>query len=91
MPGETQPLTRIPAPRPAMADGWYRRSPDAVAVALGVHPDVGLSAAKAADLLRDNGPNALPEEKPSPAGGGSSTSTAPTCRSSWSSRRSCRC
>ncbi len=66
MPGETQRLTRIPAPRPATADGWYARSPDAVAVALGVNPDVGLSAAKAADRLRDNGPNALPEEKPKP-------------------------
>src|SRR5579862_6202189 len=62
MPGETRTVES----RPATAGGWYARSPDAVAVALGVNPDVGLSAAKAADLLRDNGPNALPEEKPKP-------------------------
>jgi P-type Ca2+ transporter type 2C len=46
--------------------GWYARSPDAVAATLGVDPAVGLSAAQAAGLLRDNGPNALPEEKPEP-------------------------
>jgi Ca2+-transporting ATPase len=46
--------------------GWYARSPDAVAATLGVDPATGLSAARAADLLKDNGPNALPEEKPEP-------------------------
>jgi len=48
VPGETQPLTRIPEPRPAMPGGWYARSPDAVAVALGVDPAAGLRAARAA-------------------------------------------
>jgi Ca2+-transporting ATPase len=51
----------------APADGrWYARSPDEVASALEVDPGTGLSAARAAELLRANGPNALPEEKPKP-------------------------
>ena len=49
------------------AGAWYARSAEDVAVTLGVHPDVGLSAAMAADLLSTHGPNALPEEKPPPA------------------------
>ncbi len=46
--------------------GWYSRSPADVAQALGVDPAVGLSAATAAERLRANGPNALPEEQPKP-------------------------
>jgi len=45
---------------------WYARSTDDVASALGVDPAVGLTAARAAELLAANGPNALPEEKPKP-------------------------
>ena len=45
---------------------WYARSPDEVAEALGVDPETGLSSARAAELLNANGPNALPEEKPTP-------------------------
>ena len=45
---------------------WYARTADDIAEALGVDPAVGLSAAKAAELLDRNGPNALPEEKPKP-------------------------
>ena len=45
---------------------WYSRSPDEVTAALGVDPAVGLTAARAAELLAANGPNALPEEKPKP-------------------------
>jgi hypothetical protein len=37
-----------------------------VAAALAVDPAVGLTAARAAELLAANGPNALPEEKPKP-------------------------
>jgi Ca2+-transporting ATPase len=49
------------------SDGaWYSRSPADVAQALGVDPDVGLSADAAAERLRANGPNALPEERPRP-------------------------
>ncbi|SDW58151.1 Ca2+-transporting ATPase [Amycolatopsis xylanica] len=51
-------------PAPAMA--WYARPAEEVAAALGVDPGRGLSAAQAADSLRANGPNALPEEKPRP-------------------------
>src|SRR5262249_50460169 len=52
--------------RSAKAAGWYSRTPEQVAADLGVDPDVGLPAAKAAELLQANGPNALPEEKPKP-------------------------
>jgi len=52
--------------RPVPAGSWYARSPDAVAKAFSVDPDIGLSAARAAELLSANGPNALPEEKSKP-------------------------
>ena len=45
---------------------WYARSPEEVAAGFGVEPAAGLSAARAAELLAANGPNALPEEKPPP-------------------------
>ena len=48
------------------ADNWYSRSPEAVTAAFSVDPAAGLSAGRAAELLRANGPNALPEEKPKP-------------------------
>jgi P-type Ca2+ transporter type 2C len=50
----------------ARPGNWYARSPEAVAQAFGVDPAIGLSTARAAELLRANGPNALPEEKPTP-------------------------
>jgi len=51
---------------PAAGQNWYARTPDEVAAAVGVDPAVGLPAARAADLLAKNGPNALPEEKAKP-------------------------
>jgi Ca2+-transporting ATPase len=53
----------VQAPGPS----WYSRSPDEVAAALEVDPATGLSGARAAELVRANGPNALPEEKAPPA------------------------
>src|SRR5438045_9493061 len=50
----------------AASQGWYSRSPAEVTAALGVDPAAGLTAARAAELLAANGPNALPEEKPKP-------------------------
>ncbi|MGN6173277.1 MAG: HAD-IC family P-type ATPase, partial [Streptosporangiaceae bacterium] len=50
----------------AGGQNWYSRSPAEVTAALGVDPVVGLTAARAAELLAANGPNALPEEKPKP-------------------------
>ena len=41
---------------------WYARSTDEVTTALDVAPAVGLTTARAAELLATNGPNALPEE-----------------------------
>jgi len=53
--------------QPATAGrNWYARPTDEVATALGVDPAAGLTAARAAELLAANGPNALPEEKPKP-------------------------
>jgi P-type Ca2+ transporter type 2C len=46
----------------AGADTWYSASPEDVAARLGVDPSVGLSSAKAAELLESHGPNALPAE-----------------------------
>ncbi|MEW1632996.1 HAD-IC family P-type ATPase [Streptomyces sp. NPDC093801] len=57
----------VAEPPRAAGDGWYTRSPEEVAAAFGVDPAVGLSAARAAELLAANGPNALPEEAPTPA------------------------
>ncbi|HUK77994.1 MAG TPA: cation-transporting P-type ATPase, partial [Thermoleophilia bacterium] len=56
-----------PAPTEAAATGrWYALSGDEVARRLGVDPGSGLSAAKAAELLQKDGPNALPAEKAEP-------------------------
>ncbi|GLX35947.1 ATPase [Streptomyces roseochromogenus] len=51
----------------APQDLWYTRAPEEVAAAFDVDPSVGLSGARAADLLAAHGPNALPEEKGIPA------------------------
>ncbi|MGW6846230.1 cation-translocating P-type ATPase [Streptomyces sp. NPDC054958] len=51
---------------PPAGDGWYARSPEEVVAAFDVDPAVGLSAARAAELLAANGPNALPEERRTP-------------------------
>jgi P-type Ca2+ transporter type 2C len=63
-------MTTIPqstqSRRPVQAGNWYARSPEAVAAAFGVDPAAGLTVARAAELLSANGPNALPEEKPTP-------------------------
>jgi Ca2+-transporting ATPase len=53
-------------PPAAAGRDWYACTPAEVAAAVGVDPDVGLPAARAADLLAANGPNALPEEKSTP-------------------------
>jgi P-type Ca2+ transporter type 2C len=50
-------------PVPA-AQRWYALEPADVATRLGVNVDSGLSAAEAAERLKRDGPNALPEEKP---------------------------
>ena len=46
------------------AERWYAVELDEVATRVGVDVDSGLSAAEAAERLRRDGPNALPEEKP---------------------------
>jgi len=43
---------------------WYALGAADVAAKLAVDPDTGLSAARAAELLAKNGPNALPVEQP---------------------------
>ncbi|GAA4219608.1 cation-translocating P-type ATPase [Actinocatenispora rupis] len=51
---------------PAQAGEWYARLPAEVADAFGVDVNVGLPPERAAELLDANGPNALPEEEPTP-------------------------
>ena len=48
------------------AEKWYALSADDVIKKLGVDPACGLSEADATELLKTNGPNALPAEKPPP-------------------------
>jgi P-type Ca2+ transporter type 2C len=51
--------------RPVPAEQrWYALGPADVATRLGVNVDSGLSVAEAAERLKRDGPNALPEEKP---------------------------
>ncbi|WP_372350677.1 cation-translocating P-type ATPase [Streptomyces sp. KL116D] len=45
---------------------WYARPAEAVAGELGVDPAVGLSAERVAARRAEDGPNALPEERPTP-------------------------
>ncbi len=54
------------SPPDKAATAWYALTADEVTAKLGVEPAAGLSAARAAELLANNGPNALPEEKPKP-------------------------
>jgi Ca2+-transporting ATPase len=65
-----KPTTSSKGEAPASAGGpaekWYALSPDDVVQRLGVDTAGGHSAAKAAELLKTNGPNALPAEKPPP-------------------------
>ncbi len=55
-----------PSTSDAPATGWYALTPEDVAKKLDVDPATGLSAAKAAELLQKNGPNALPAEATTP-------------------------
>src|SRR6478609_484360 len=55
-----------PARAGGEAEEWYALTPDEVAQKLGVDPEPGLPAAKAAERLKADGPNALPAEKPPP-------------------------
>jgi P-type Ca2+ transporter type 2C len=68
LPGGTAGTTIAPpeASQAPTGGNWYARSADAVAAELDVDPAAGLTAARAADLLAANGPNALPEEKAKP-------------------------
>lgn len=49
-----------------MSENWYALTPDDVAAKVDVDPAAGLPAAKAAERLAANGPNALAAEKPAP-------------------------
>ncbi|HZE06578.1 MAG TPA: cation-transporting P-type ATPase [Solirubrobacteraceae bacterium] len=48
------------------ADHWYTAAVEQLEAALHVDPTVGLSAEEAAERLKQDGPNALPAEKPVP-------------------------
>ncbi|EFC81921.1 HAD-IC family P-type ATPase [Frankia sp. EUN1f] len=47
-------------------DSWFARSVEEVTTAFRVDPAVGLADARVAELLATDGPNVLPEEKPTP-------------------------
>ncbi|MET9033962.1 cation-translocating P-type ATPase [Streptomyces mirabilis] len=51
----------------ASGDSWCTHAPEEVVAAFDVDPAVGLSAARAAQLLSAHGPNSLPEERRTPA------------------------
>jgi len=55
---------QVQAPQGPAATAWYALPAEEIAARLDVDPDVGLSAARAAELLAANGPNALPVEQP---------------------------
>ncbi len=55
-----------PSTSDASATNWYALTPEEVAKRLAVDTDSGLSAAKAAELLTKNGPNALAAEPVQP-------------------------
>jgi Ca2+-transporting ATPase len=59
-------MTDVLDGRPPDATPWYVRPAQEVTTRLGVDPATGLSAARAAELLAANGPNALPEESARP-------------------------
>ena len=59
-------MTAVTEVLPAAPEQWYALDPDAVAAKLGVDPEQGLTAEKAEEALRRDGPNALPTEKPRP-------------------------
>jgi len=56
--------TETRSPRPPAR--WYAVAGEEVASAFGADPETGLSSQRAAQLLREHGPNALPEEAPPP-------------------------
>jgi P-type Ca2+ transporter type 2C len=58
--------TRLQADRTPLAGTWYALPPGEVTAKLNVDPDVGLASQRAAELLREHGPNTLPVEKPTP-------------------------
>ncbi len=55
-----------PSASDARETGWYALTPEDVAAKLAVDPAQGLSAARASELLQQNGPNALPAEATTP-------------------------
>jgi Ca2+-transporting ATPase len=55
---------QVKAPAGPPGTAWYAVPADQVAARLDVDPATGLSAARAAELLAKNGPNALPVEEP---------------------------
>ncbi len=58
--------TRLADAGKAVDTDWYTLMPTEVAAKLWVDPSKGIPAARASELLTASGPNALPEEKPTP-------------------------
>src|SRR5262245_41613739 len=64
--GSEEDMSGESAAAPGADTAWYQLDPDAVASRLEVDPSAGLTGAKAAELAKRYGPNALPAEKPKP-------------------------
>jgi Ca2+-transporting ATPase len=62
----TDPAPVSAAPASPAEGAWYAQSPDDVTGHFDVDPAAGLAATRAAELLQQHGPNALPAEKPKP-------------------------
>ena len=59
-------MTDTEVTQPLPTSRWYAADTAAVAQALGVDPNSGMTQSRAAELLARDGPNALPAEKPKP-------------------------
>jgi hypothetical protein len=59
----TMASTQDPSAAKSDIEHWFAMPAEEVASTLGVDPTVGLTGAKASELLARNGPNSLPEEK----------------------------
>ena len=62
----TMASTQDPSAAKSDIEHWFAMPAEEVASTLGVDPTVGLTGAKASELLARNGPNSLPEEKANP-------------------------
>ena len=59
-------VTKTESAERSTTGAWYGLEPEVITARLGVDPAVGLSSQRGAELLTQNGPNALPAEQTVP-------------------------